>query len=353
MITDYSDNNSIDFGLHLVTSENGYVVMCGDTKYYPYGGIITEVNEIEATKIKDALLGIKEYFPFEMETEEASKGFALLGEELKKHFGLASVAMIQAEFLRIIDDYNNAKRQEVIGEYIKTTNAIVASQIKEFILGDTGYDDFGFDDFGQFLLTAYANFANSISTFKYVFSLLVNDNRYNISDFDSQKGYDMIGTMCTDLISTQHIEFRIIKIEGDFKKLYTIHSTMSLLLFEAVNCMENNVQFTKCDNCGKIFVPEGRKDTKYCSNPSPQNPNKTCREIGAQVARANKEKNDVVTKKYRQKYLSQKMRARRHPGDIRYSKVLNELTTGMKEWRIKLKEGSATVEQFEEWISKY
>ena len=253
----------------------------------------------------------------------------------------------------MIDDYKNAKEQDCVGELLEMINGRLDIRVKEFILEGTGYDDFGFDDFGQFLLTAYANFADSISSLKYSFSSLLNDNRYNESDFDSEKGYEIIASMCTRLMCSQDIDFRILRLEDGFKKMYTVNTVMSLLLFEVINCMENNVHFTKCENCGKIFVPEGRKDTKYCSNPSPQNPDKTCREIGAQVARANKEKNDVVTKKYRKKYLSHKMRARRHPGDIRYSKVLNELTTGMKEWRIKLKEGSATVGQFEEWISKY
>ena len=352
MITDFAANK-IDFGLHLVTNENGYTVMCGESRDYPYGGIITELNEMNPMKIKDALLGVKAYFSYEMGTEEASKGFALFYDELRKYYGLASTAMIQAEFLSIIDDYKTAEQPKDIKEYVDMVSGLVGDKIKEFILEDTGYDDFGFDNFGQFLLTAYANFAHSITTLKYAVASMLDDNRYNISDFDSQKGYDLIGALCTDMLAVQHIEFRIIKIEKAFRKLYTVNTVISLMLFEVINCMENDIQFTKCENCGKIFVPEGRKDTKYCSNPSPQNPEKTCREIGAQVARANKEKTDVVTKEYRRRYLSHKMKVRRHPGDIRYSRVLDELTTGMKEWREKLKDGSATVEQFQEWIRKY
>ena len=46
-------------------------------------------------------------------------------------------------------------------------------------------------------------------------------------------------------------------------------------------------------------LPEGRSDAVYCSYPSPQNIKKTCKEIGTQVARANKEKSDITTKGYR------------------------------------------------------
>ena len=93
----------------------------------------------------------------------------------------------------------------------------------------------------------------------------------------------------------QHIDFRFLATaEKGLESLYTIKTSMSLLLFEMVNARQVDKQFVKCSNCGQIFVLEGRSDTIYCNYPSPQNKNKSCREIGAQVARANKEKSDKI-----------------------------------------------------------
>lgn len=75
MLTDDIEKYSVDFGLHLITEENGYTVMCGDMKEYPYGGIVTELNEMDATKIKDAILEIKEYFPYEKDSLKAIRCF--------------------------------------------------------------------------------------------------------------------------------------------------------------------------------------------------------------------------------------------------------------------------------------
>ena len=158
---------------------------------------ITELNEIDATKIKDVILKCKDYYAYSMDSDEASEGFGVLDKELKKRFGLATSAIIQAEFLSTVDDCNKIKNEETANEYFAMLNQIVSPTVKEFILKDTGYADFGFDDFGQFLFTAYGNFSNSIVTLKYVFASLLNDNRYNDSNFDSQKGYDLISSLCS------------------------------------------------------------------------------------------------------------------------------------------------------------
>lgn len=351
MITNDEKKMDIDFGLHVVSNEYGYTVLCGEAKDYPVGGLITEFTNIYPPDIKDAIMACKEYFKYSVDSDEASVGFVLLQDELKKKVGFASTAMIITEFLNVLGDWSEALKNKRVDELFETMKRGESPAIKDFIFENTGYNDKGFEDFGQFILTAYLSFSTSITAVKFAFASLVDDDKYG--DTDPERAYSLINSMCFDMIEAQHIDFRIIAYDEAYRRMYTINSAFSLLLFEVINCLENEVHITKCKNCGKLFVPEGRKDTLYCSNSSPQNPDKTCREIGAQIARANKEKNDIVTKEYRKRYLAHKMKVRRHPGNIQYSRVLEELTTGMKEWREKLKEGSDTVEQFMEWIKKY
>ena len=342
---------AIDFGLHIVCTENGYTVLYGKPKDYPIGGILTEFVQISATDIKEAIMECKDYFEVEIDSEESGKAFNIFDKALNKRFGMASSALICTEFLSVLSDWNKAVKENRMDELKEIINKSESPGIKEFILKDTGYTDVGFDNFGQFLMTAYLSFSSIICTVRYTFAGLMDDDCYGPVDAD--RAYSLIGSMCSDMIAMQHIDFRIIALDGTFRKMYSINSAFSLLLFEVINCVEKQVKIKKCKNCNKFFIPEGRKDTLYCSYPAPQDKEKTCREIGAQVARANKEKTDVVTQEYRKRYLAHKMKVRRHPGDIRYSKVLNELIEGMKEWRPKLKEGSATTEQFLNWIKNY
>ena len=113
------------------------------------------------------------------------------------------------------------------------------------------------------------------------------------------------------------------------------------------------ITVTKCANCGEYFVPEGRVDVIYCGYPSPQDPKRICKDIGAQVTRANKEKNDIATKEYRKVYMKYKMLTIRHPENREAKKRFEKLMSEIKEWRKKLKNGTSSTEEFLDWLKKF
>lgn len=80
---------------------------------------------------------------------------------------------------------------------------------------------------------------------------------------------------------------------------------------------------------------------------------KTCKEIGAQVTRANKEKNDVATKEYRKVYMKYKMITIRHPEDREGKKTFDRLVEEVKSWRKNMVNGTVTTEEFLEWLSGF
>ena len=123
------------------------------------------------------------------------------------------------------------------------------------------------------------------------------------------------------------------------------------MLFEFAHVLDNDIKIIKCRNCNKYFVPIGRTDTIYCGYPSPQNKDKACRDIGAQVTRTKKIKNDIVTMEYRRLYMRLKMRLKRHPEDKRIQQKLIELTNEMKILRNKREAGLVSSDDILEWIS--
>ena len=76
---------------------------------------------------------------------------------------------------------------------------------------------------------------------------------------------------------------------------YEISSLKDLFCVFFNYLLENKVTINKCKNCGKYFIPAKRPDAKYCENISPQNPNKTCKIIGAQLAFNEKRNSEVIT----------------------------------------------------------
>lgn len=147
-----------------------------------------------------------------------------------------------------------------------------------------------------------------------------------------EKVLKMYDDLYGNLMDMQHIEYRVISTaEKGLESFFTIKTSLSLLLFEMANAQKIDVSFIKCENCKNIFVPEGRCDAIYCSYPSPQNEQKSCKEVGAQIARANKEKTDIVTGAYRKMYMRYKMATQRHPHDKGKRLLFEKLTTGMKD----------------------
>lgn len=92
----------------------------------------------------------------------------------------------------------------------------------------------------------------------------------------------------TDIFSYENILNETNRINNNndiiYLKEYEVNSLKDILNIYFNYFIQENIYIKKCANCGKYFIPTSRTDEKYCNNPSPQNPNKTCKEYGAKKA---------------------------------------------------------------------
>lgn len=344
---------NMDFGLAVTYNGKSYTLLCeGIVKDYPVGGLICEYCRLSPTNIKPIIMectGLDEA----VTPDSMTSAILQLHEKLFEHFPPVTAIMISLEFQDAASDWMKAIRENRIEEYMNyyADENTGMESVKDYIFADTPYHFFGCGSILQVLLSCYFNFATVYVNIKFMFNTLIDEN----SDPDQQYSVlKLYSDLCGELIHMQHIDFRFLATaEKGLESLYTIKTSMSLLLFEMANAQQVDQQFVKCSNCGQIFVLEGRSDTIYCNYPSPQNKNKSCREIGAQVARANKERSDIVTKEYRKSYMRHKMMTKRHPADSEKRKKFEALTNGMKEWKIKLADGSATTQDFLSWLQQF
>ncbi len=343
---------NIEFGLSVTYDGKSYTLMSPEhICEYPIGGLICEYCRLAPTEIKDLIL----------QCQGLDKPVALdniiptvleFHDKLMAIFPPVCATMISLEFQNAIQDWMTAIRENSVEQF---TNAYFSMEendkIQAFILADTPYKEFGCETVFQIMLSAYYYFATTYASTKYMFLQIIG------KDGESEQQENVINTFSElygSLMDMQHIDFRIIAtLEKGLESLYTIKTSLSLLLFEITHAAQVDQRFVVCSNCGHIFVPEGRSDTIYCSYPSPQNKEKSCREIGAQIARANKEKTDVVTGEYRKAYMRLKMMIKRHPYDWEKRKIFETLTNGMKEWRKKLSDGVATTQEFLDWLEQF
>ena len=343
---------NMDFGLAVTFDGKGYTLLSpGHVKEYPVGGLICEYCRLAPTAIKEVILACSNLdTPVTAESATAiTLGFH---EKLYEAFPPVTATMISLEFQNNTFDWITAIREDRLDE-LTQGHYIVNEQdaIQQFIFEGTPYKSFGCETLLQMMLSNYFSFALTYVNTKYMF-MHIFDEKEGQQD-QRENVYSACSQFYGDMMDMQHIDFRIVAMENDLQHMYTIKSSLSLILFEVANCIQNEQQLVKCANCGHFFVPEGRSDIIYCSYTSPQNRDKTCREIGAQVARANKEKNDVVTKEYRRAYMRHQMMTKRHPHDKVKRQQFDALTAGMREWRIKLADGSATADDFLAWLEQF
>lgn len=342
---------NIDFGLNVTFNGKNYqMVMSHCCDEYPIGGLICEYMRLAPTDLKDIIMnidGIRENLTAESFTEAMIKLHTKMNEELPPVIS----TMVALDFMNTAEDWFKAVRENRIDEYLEIVNAGQYDSIKEFILSDTGYEEIGGETVLQLLLMCYMNFAGNYVLTKHTFNQIIEYS--DVPTEAQEKALEALMAMYGTFIDAQHIDYRIIFDGGDFKDLYTIKSSFSLLLFEMAHIFNSEGTIVKCKNCGHYFVPAGRSDTVYCSYPLRDNKDKTCRDVGAQITRSNKEKNDVTTREYRKVYMRYKMTKNRHPGDREASRKFDELTSSIKDWRKKLSSGVVTSDEFLEWLGKF
>ena len=266
--------------------------------------------------------------------------------------------MCLTEVIEAVADLMNHSEEDINSHLADINENIDEDEVKKYILDGTGSRLFSNHTVWDVLSYSYYFFSMQYVIFKHMFTALgksaEKEAGQNINLDAYERTLNLFGSFySTEFMSAQHFEFKIVAIEGKLESLYTIQSSVSLLVFEVAHLIENNSPISKCKNCNNFFVSTGRSDIIYCDYPSPQDPDKKCSEIGAQIARAEKEKNDKATRLYRKIYMRNKMLEKRNPEETKYTVILRELVDGSKRWRRIIKENPDRQNEYLAWIQSY
>jgi len=155
----------------------------------------------------------------------------------------------------------------------------------------------------------------------------------------------------------QKIEYEIKALSKDEIKdappllpCYTIIDLYSLIIFELVNIIENNIQVKYCANCKKLFIPPKRSDTLYCDNISPQNKDLTCKEYSQKRLWYDRTQSDEIKRFARNTYMKLQMAATRNKDIQEYKETFENFQSEYRKWKIDIKKGLTTEEEFKKWL---
>ena len=114
--------------------------------------------------------------------------------------------------------------------------------------------------------------------------------------------------------------------------------------FKQLLSLNSDIKIKKCANCNKYFIPKTMHDTKYCDKIFKDN--KTCKEIGRELAFKERLDKNPLLKTYRTRYqtLSKQASERDHHEMYEYFKKVGP------EIRKKFINNEITDKEFQDWI---
>ena len=108
-----------------------------------------------------------------------------------------------------------------------------------------------------------------------------------------------------------------------------------------------------CKNCGREFTAYKRTDTYYCDGPAPQDPTKTCAEIGPKLVYQQRyHDDDDWYSWYRKTYQMVQSRVRRNPEKYK-SQLFENFKISTRQWISDVKSGKKTDVEFINWLKQY
>lgn len=191
-------------------------------------------------------------------------------------------------------------------------------------------------------------FEETNATEKHLIEFLLNNHADSL--------YKALGNELSKMKSFQCRIFSGIEIESDLKmplEVYTFESYNDFILFILYRAAALNIQFNKCKNCGKYFVPTTKSNEIYCTRVFRNG--KTCRDIGYELS----VQSDEITKLYRNAYKAQNAKKQRNKNIANVDKLFANWASKAKEMyklckdnKIKLDELSKWLKDNQDWINK-
>ena len=145
---------------------------------------------------------------------------------------------------------------------------------------------------GDFFMVCYEDFFSQIQTFAVFVDCISAYASGNADDFQKEVAEAFVITEENyDEYYAQKCNVRHIKGQVCVKT-HNITNLLQLLVFEICRLKKEGKILKQCANCGRYFIPVKRRDSIYCHEQSPQKPEKLCCEIGPQIKRIERRKNN-------------------------------------------------------------
>lgn len=139
---------------------------------------------------------------------------------------------------------------------------------------------------------------------------------------------------------------QILRADIGLNEMYVLNSLRDYLQFELIKFIMSDLPLLQCQNCGRVFIPRGRPDIKYCDKVA-DGETLPCDAIGALRVYNNKVAGDPIFKAFNKAY--KRMNSR-----IKYKTISQqefyEWSENARAMRAKCVNGQISLDKFNEWL---
>lgn len=275
-------------GISVFCKQDDYIVLFPNDryKYYPVGGLLFELFGNDAycsvtEKVMQAIQALPEYHE-ELSLDEATETCVKLLHSVSYEPYPAAAELFRCSFRKaFVDVYNDPAL----------------------------YEDC--TCLGDFFMLVYAEYNDSMEGFALLVEAIAANESGTADELDREFAAEFLEI--ADGLYDSYSKKTNVRNKNGMVHLntYLITNTTELLIFEYTRLKKKNKVIKQCVNCKRYFIPKGRKDAMYCFLPSPQNPDKTCAEIGPQLARIERRRSDPLEREHNRIYSQLSMAAKR------------------------------------------
>lgn len=302
----------IGYGIDVYYEKNQYTLLFMDKRCEErsVGSLIFEMIRedsfyIMLTKSRNAILSFPDFNDL-LTLDSLRNGFCWLCE------------LTEDEDLPVVTEIFQSSFSEIIYELLDNEDQQILDQCS----------------IGQFLLHCYEEYKVNLTAFAIYIEAISAVNSGSKDSFWTKMNDDF-QKIATEYYSIYKKKCKIRKRNQKTTiEFVNIQTPLELLLLDYCRMKKNNQIIKQCVNCGRYFIPQGRNDTMFCDAPSPQNQEKTCKEIGSLEIRKRRLSNDPIAKTRHQEYSKWSMAAKRArekgEDETYYLRKLSEVTKKYK-----------------------
>lgn len=256
--------------------------------------------------------------------------------------------LAQGSFIRCMESYRALDS--------KTAGGLLWQEKHRAAEDDRLFEDIGFGTVGEFLRLCYNNYLidliNGIDLFRVTSAVWAGD----ASEEEEARFAELCSVLHDEnVIPATRMLTSYDAGSGSFRYAYVVNSFLAMAVFEFSHLAETATKILRCQNpeCKKFFTAK-RSTAKYCGNPAPQCPGRSCNDYYPQMLYRNKVRSDDLDRLIKNAKCRLYNARRRHPETTQdIAGLLDSLMMYADEKKQKVLDGTLTKPEFSTWLNSH